>query len=262
MPFKVTIQKVPAKAIQEAKKAKRKGLSAAKATAKGEVKKKRVTDYEATLFGSQLFEPAISREREIVIVFEKFTNDQTRFSKCGRFAFRFQGDFYFELFYCLDLVKDFSDDFIIEPTDRIWLFDKLTIEELESLCCKLVNAEFADNRKIELDKIFEEEKRIAEERRLEEEKMDSEYEAEIEKSIEEEMEGVAHYQPVRSEAIKDYVEKLFEEEKENEPINISNATEDSNMQVETTIDQQKNEKIVEKVEESKNPFRSLFSKQI
>jgi|SRR6185295_4832003 len=160
---------------------------------------KRRKESEALLFGSELFEPIVKKEREIIIHFpETCTDEGIYISKCGKFGYRkANSDFYFDLFYFISPILEFESTLVIIPSDEIWLFDSLNPHELEDLAIRLKRAEYADEKR----KALEEIKKIEKERREELDRIDAEFEAEQEK--EEQMKLVE--EPIEAEYIgKDY----------------------------------------------------------
>lgn len=180
-------QKVPAQAVLDKQKEQAKLAKKAAKALKTAVRKKREATAESILFGSELFEPIARKEREIVINFgERFTNNRTRVSLCGKFAFRQTNEFFFELFYLTEPLLEYENDLILAPDEKYWLFDKLTIEELEDLIIKICRAEFSDEKA----KLLEELKKQDKERQLELDKADEEFLKEEEKENEREQQDI------------------------------------------------------------------------
>ena len=186
MPFQLGMKKLPSQAEIEAEKQKKNAFKVATKTKKVEAKAKkdatksrqRRSEMEAMLFGSELFEPIARKEKEIIITFRgEQTKQGLHISKCGKFAYETtQSDFYFNLYYFLDVIMDYSEDIEIIPSDRNWLFGSLTCAELEECAIKLKRAEYADEKQKLLDEIKEQERL----KQLENDRIDTEFEAEQE----------------------------------------------------------------------------------
>lgn len=190
MPFQIGMKKLPSQAEIDAenkkKEAKKLEIKAKKVEAQAKKSstksRQRRSEMEAMLFGSELFEPIAKKEKEIIITFRgEQTKQGLHISKCGRFAYETtQSDFYFNLYYFLDVIVDYSEDIEIVPSDRNWLFGSLTCAELEECAIKLKRAEYADEKQKLLDEIKEQERLKQEEN----DRIDAEFEAEIEKEAE------------------------------------------------------------------------------
>jgi len=179
MPF--TIGTKPITPSQNAAKKQKRTEKKAKEKKEGELYKRR-KESEAFLFGSELFEPIVKKEKEIAIHFpETHTDEGIYISKCGKFGYRkANSDFYFDLFYFITPILEFEATLVIVPSDEVWLFDNLNPHELEDLAIRLKRAEFAEEKK----KALEEIKRIEKERREELDRVDVEFEAQQEKEKE------------------------------------------------------------------------------
>jgi hypothetical protein len=176
MPF--TVGTKPIVPSQNVAKKQKKAEKRAKEKKEGELYKRR-KESEALLFGSELFEPIVKKEKEIIIQFpETCTDEGIYISKCGKFGYRkASSDFYFDLFYFISPILEFEASLLVTPSDEVWLFDNITPEELEDLAIKLKRAEYAEEKK----KALEEIKRIEKERREELDRVDAEFEAQQEK---------------------------------------------------------------------------------
>jgi hypothetical protein len=172
MPIVIQTQKVPPKATLDKQIAERKAAKQAKKAANKTIRKRKEAANESYLFGSELFEPIIKKEKEIVIKFgERFTLNRTRISLDGKFAFRQKDNFHFEFFYLTEPILEYEDDFEIMPSEKYWLFDRLTIEEVEDLAIKICRAEFASEK----EKMLAEIRELEKERREELDKADEEF---------------------------------------------------------------------------------------
>lgn len=190
MPFQLGFKKLPSQAEIEAEKQKKeaKKLEAKAKTVEVKAKKsasksrQRRSELEAMLFGSELFEPIAKKEKEVIITFRgEQTKQGLHVSKCGKFAYeQTKSHFYFNLYYFLDPILDYSEDIEIIPSDRNWLFDNLTCDELEECAIKLKRAEYADEKQKLLDEIKEQERL----RKEENDRIDAEFEAAQEKENE------------------------------------------------------------------------------
>lgn len=174
----------------EAQVKKQKRSAAKDKEKKKEALYKRRKESEALLFGSELFEPIVKKEKEIIIHFpETHTDEGIYISKCGKFGYRASSNsFYFDLFYFTTAILEFEASLVIIPSDENWLFDNLTPAELEDIAIRLRRAEYAEER----NKALEEIRRIEKERREELDKADAEFEAEQEKEVKQLEIGRAH----------------------------------------------------------------------
>lgn len=175
MPFTLGTKKVEPPSVKKQKKAEAKAKEA-----KDKMLYKRRKESEALLFGSELFEPIIKKEKEVIIHFpENCTNEGIFISKCGKFGYQHcQNGFFFNLFYFIDAILDWSADLVIIPSETIWIFDSLTPEELEDLAIRLRRAEYAEEKR----KVLEEIKELERQRKEELDKADAEFELEQEAS--------------------------------------------------------------------------------
>lgn len=178
MPINLSFKPVSSKAEIVAKKQQ---IKVEKKIKKETVKRRRYLE-DNSLYGTQLFEPLISKEKLIAIHFpDRFTDDRTRISSCGKFAFKAMNDMFYELYYLASKpILEYTNDLVLSPNNDQILFDFLSIEELEDLIRKLVKIEFREEKDKLLAQLIEDEKQI----RLEKDKK----EAEEERLIEEEKE--------------------------------------------------------------------------
>lgn len=181
MGFTLGTKKVEPPSIKKQKKAEAKAKEA-----KDKALYKRRQESEALLFGSELFEPIIKKEKEVIIHFPENCTDEGIFiSKCGKFGYQHcQNGFFFNLFYFTDAILDWSADLVIIPSETIWIFDSLTPEELEDLAIRLRRAEYAEEKK----KVLEEIKELERQRKEELDEADAEFELEQEASGPEQLE--------------------------------------------------------------------------
>lgn len=252
MPIVIQTQKVPPKATLDKQIAERKAAKQAKKAAEKHHKKRREATTESYLFGSELFEPIAKKEKEIVIKFgERFTLNRTRISLDGKFAFRQMDDFHFEFFYLTEPILEYEDDFEIIPSEKYWLFDRLTIEEVEDLAIRICRAEFASEK----EKVLAEIVKLEKERHLELEKADEEFL----KAAEEE-ENERERQNITANLFDLAEQTSGFSEKEQEKNEISDKVEKKEESVIPKLAKKEIELPIEKLEEKRSIFIPTFRK--
>lgn len=205
MPIKLNLTPVPSKAELVAKKQK---VKAEKKEKKESTKRRKYIETNAVLYGTQLFEPVKNREKSVIITFpERFTNDRTRISTCGKFAFRPQSDCYYELFYLLEPILEYGDDLELAPNEKVILFDLLTGEELKALAISLMRMEFQEEKDKLLAQLIEDEKQI----RLDKDKKEEEEEREEEEKLK--AEELANEQTNKNEQVAGHEGEISEKRK-------------------------------------------------
>lgn len=168
MPINLSFKPVASKEEIAAKKQQKK----VETKVKKETVKRRKYLEDNSLYGTQLFEPLISKEKLIAIHFpNRFTDNRTRVSVCGKFAFRATSDLQYELYYLASKpILEYNNDLVLEPNEDQILFDQLTIEEVEELIRSLCKIEFREEKDKLLKQLIEDERQI----RLEKDKKEEE----------------------------------------------------------------------------------------
>lgn len=203
--FTPIVTKEEKKAVKQQKKV--------AAKEKKEVTKRRQYLEDSSLYGNQLFEPVVTKEKSIAVIFpNRFTDNKTRISTCGKFAFRPMDEFHYELFYLAKKpILEYDNSLVIEPYEDNILFDLLLIDELENLIIALVQIEFRDEKVRLLAQIIEDERQ----NKLEKEKRETEEEKLLEEELLKVENNEANQPTVESISSNDAIreEKLESEEK-------------------------------------------------